>query len=496
MTHIDAAVVERFRAAVLRRLGLFFEENKNAFLEEVLRRQAEKAGGSLAGYLLNLESEISHAALGALAKELTVTETYFFRNHEQFRAFTDVVIPARMAVRADARSLRILSAGCASGEEPYSIAMAAAALNEPSWSVDVRAVDVNPLALEKARKARYSPWAFREMPPALQHKWFVKEGRDHSLVETLRRAVRFEHRNLMAEDADLWPAGHYDAIFCRNVMMYFSVEGQRALVGRIARSLAPGGFLFLGHAETLRGLSDEFHLLHSHGAFYYSLKSDPSAVAVAPDEMRPSSAEDEPPAGDAWLEAIQAASLRVEALARRHAGATAAQAMAPDQNVAKVLSLLQRERFSDALAVFREMPAARAQNTELMLLEAVLLVHNGKNACAEDACRRLLVADETSAEAHYVLALCREAAGDSTGAIAQNRLAAYLDPSFAMPRLHVGLLARRSGDQNLARRELTQAQSLLQHEDASRLMLFGGGFNRQAMLDLCGSALRDCEHAS
>jgi chemotaxis protein methyltransferase CheR len=108
----------------------------------------------------------------------------------------------------------------------------------------------------------------------------------------------------------------------------------------------------------------------------------------------------------------------------------------------------------------------------------------------------LLVADETSAEAHYVLALCREAAGDSTGAIAQNRLAAYLDPSFAMPRLHVGLLARRSGDQNLARRELTQAQSLLQHEDASRLMLFGGGFNRQAMLDLCGSALRDCEHAS
>jgi chemotaxis protein methyltransferase CheR len=97
-----------------------------------------------------------------------------------------------------------------------------------------------------------------------------------------------------------------------------------------------------------------------------------------------------------------------------------------------------------------------------------------------------------NAGAHYVVALCRESVGDRAAAIEHDRVAVYLDPTFAMPRLHIGLLARRTGDTELARRELAQAHALLKYEDAARLTLFGGGFSRQVMLDVCGSALRDC----
>jgi chemotaxis protein methyltransferase CheR len=104
----------------------------------------------------------------------------------------------------------------------------------------------------------------------------------------------------------------------------------------------------------------------------------------------------------------------------------------------------------------------------------------------------LLLIDELNAGAHYVLALCREHSGNRERACEHDRVAAYLDPAFAMPRLHLGLLARRAGDRDGARRELAQASILLKREDASRLLLFGGGFNREALFVLCETALREC----
>jgi chemotaxis protein methyltransferase CheR len=127
-----------------------------------------------------------------------------------------------------------------------------------------------------------------------------------------------------------------------------------------------------------------------------------------------------------------------------------------------------------------------------LLLEATLLAHSGQSVAAEKTCHRLLAMDELNAGAHYILALCQETKDERTDAIEHDRIAIYLDPAFAMPRLHLGLLARRINDRDLARRELGQALILLQREDASRVLLFGGGFGRDALIALCESALRDC----
>jgi chemotaxis protein methyltransferase CheR len=357
-------------------------------------------------------------------------------------------------------------------------------------------VDLNPAVLEKAARARYSTWALRETSADARRKWFRSEGREVILDETVLGDVVFEQQNLAADDPEFWRPGAYDVVFCRNVLMYFAPEQARAAIARIAHSLALGGYLFLGHAETLRGLSDDFHLRHTHGAFYYERKETIGQGLARPAQAAPrsiASVASLETFSDAWVDSIRQASERVEALVPAQRVAKHLALAAPKAwDLGPALDLVRRERFVEALAWVRDLPLQPDDDPDALLLEAVLLAHGGEFSAAEAVCRRLLLIDELNAGAHYALALCRESLGDRSGAAEHDRVAVYLDPAFAMPRLHLGLLARHAGDRAAARRELGEALVLLKREDASRLLLFGGGFNRDALIALCRSALGDC----
>lgn len=490
--------VQQFRAHVEQRLGLLFEDAKLDFLTDVLARRLKQSGLDGEAYLAQLDAGASAAELGALAQELTIAETYFFRNVDQFHALAGAALPHRLRARAGLGRLHVLSAGCASGEEAYTIAMLARqALSGLPWEIVIRAVDVNPAMLEKARRARYTDWALRETPPDIRERWFRRDGRDMVLADEIRNAVTFEERNLVEDNLSLWQPGVYDVVFCRNVLMYLTPQQAQAVVRRIARSLAPGGYLFLGHAETLRNLSEDFNLRHTHGTFYYQHKE--GSEAREPSPMPPTASHGfawsvpapalaAMPQDDSWVETIRQATERIERLVR----APTAAAAAPRWDAAQALDLLHKERFAEALTLVRAAPAQATRTPEVLLLNAVLLTHSGRLQEAEAACRSLLAFDAQNAGAHYVLALCCEGCADGDGAAEHNQVAATLDPSFAMPRLHLGLLARRGGDHETARRELRQALILLQREEASRLLLFGGGFGREALSALCRAELRAC----
>jgi chemotaxis protein methyltransferase CheR len=497
---INAPSVERFRAAVTGRLGLQFDDTKTEFLADVLRRRIDAAGGDVHGYLSCLETQPAKEELGALAEELTVPETYFFRHLDQYRALTETVLPACLTDPSTARRVRILSLGCASGEEPYTLAMLVRD-TLPAWDASIVGVDINPAVLAKASRGRFSAWALRETPEEDRQRWFRPEGRDFVLTEALRASVRFEQRNLVDDDPQLWQHDTYDVVFCRNVIMYFSPAQARAVVDHIARALRSGGFLFLGHAETLRGVSNEFHLLHTHGTFYYQKKEHSEArpsISTASCARPTQSASLVTAAADAdtWVEAIRRASDRVIALTDADAPPEgrprSAAAAPPAWDRGHVLELLRSERYAEALAVINTLPPESAVDPDVRLLRAVLLAHAGRLPDAEDACRHVLDVDELSAGAHYLLALCREGARDCSAARHHDQVAAYLDPGFAMPRLHLGLLARRAGDREAARKELGQALALLQREDAARVLLFGGGFSREALIALCRAELERC----
>lgn len=488
MTHgLGDREVRDFQDLVEQRLGLRIEDARLGFLAELLRRRLDSAGIEPAVYLNRFGVDWTRGEIGALARELTVPETYFFRGTDQFRALAQIALPGRLAA-ARARELRILSAGCASGEEAYSIAIVAREAAAGSAApLSIQAIDVNPAVIRKARQARFSNWAFRETAPDMRERWFRRAGAEFQLDDGIRSAVTFHERNLVDDDPEFWWPGSWDIVFCRNTIMYFPEEIARAVVARIAGALVPGGYLFLGHAETLRGLSQDFHLCHTHGAFYYQRKErDGAAAGLARAVGRKASPEPRVEAETDWIAGIDRAAKRIDVLAGAPSPVVSADAVSvPRADYAAALDLLARERFAEALELVEAFPPRSLADPDILLLHAALLVHAGQLDAAEQACRVLLDRDGMSAGAHHVLALCREAAADRHGAIEQHQIAAYLDPTFAMPHLHLGLLARRSGDEAEARRALGVAFELLQREETGRLLLFGGGFGRDALLALC-----------
>lgn len=452
----DAVVLERFRAAIVARMGLSFDDNRASSLAAVLEERASATRQTPERYVESLAT-CPQPELQELARSLTVPETYFFRNQAQLDACMDVV-PACLARRGDSR-LRILSAACASGEEPYTLAIL---LRErwPAVAAQTRLLgaDINPAMLQKARLARYSAWSLRETPAALKERYFRQVGTDFELDGSIRGAVSFESINLVEPEPSQLLASSYDIVFCRNALMYFTAEQFARAVGRLARALVPGGFLFLGHAETLRGVSHDFHLCHAGEAFYYQRKDGPlrSSYPVPEDEAGPPSLPElQPPAANEdWFGTIAESADRVHAL--------------------------QVEEPSEA---------GDPDNDDQALLQAVVAAHAGRYDTARDLCDSILQRDELNAGAQYVLALCHEHSGDAERAIYHDQLAAYLDPGFAMPRVHLGLLYKRRGQAPAATRELREARKLIEREDASRLLLFGGGFGRAALLSLCDAEL-------
>lgn len=489
-TSIGAGDVERFRTAIARRVGLFIDDARLGFLAQVLERRVSATRENAASYVARLERTTGLSQeLGELARELTVPETYFFRHFDQFRAFAEVALPERLERRGALEPTRILCAGCASGEEAYSLAMLVhERFADVAGRISILALDLNPAVLERARRARYSAWALRETPDELRQRWFTSDGREFTLAPAIRAAVTFEVENL-AEGSGRVRQGEFDVIFFRNVLMYFTPDAARSVVARLGDSLAPGGFLFLGHAESLRGLSHDFHLHHTQDAFYYQSRTERDAPRAASSGARATSGDDELDTAGSWVEAIEHAAERIRALAERDAPTMKSPPVSTAPALHAAFELLQRERFGDALARLDGLPASAAKDPDVLLLRASLLTHSGELAEAEAVCAALMAQDDLSAGAHYLYALCREGRGDATGAVTHDQIAAYLDENFAMPRLHLGLIARRAGDRATARRELEQAAELLTREDAARLLLFGGGFGREGLVALCRAEL-------
>jgi chemotaxis protein methyltransferase CheR len=474
--------VQAFRGLLARRLGLSLQGVSSAALAAVLTRRVTEAGGPCAVYLSELATRPSPAEIGMLAEELTVPETYFYRHVEQFRALAEVVLPQRLAASEHQRRLRILSAGCASGEEAYTIGIVVRETVPAGWDVRILGVDANPAMIHRAEQARFSRWALRATPTDLQQRWFSGHGDAIRLDDAARQPVRFVAYNLVDPAPRVWPPDSYDVVFCRNMLMYLTPEAASAVMARIVRSLVPGGFLFLGPAEVAYGRSNGLEVRHSHDTFYFQRPPPATLPATAAK-----------PTG--WVDAIGGAARRVRTLTQPSPGGPARGAVVPAPDAATdwdlALELLRDEQFAAALEVAEGL-AARSPNPAARTLRAILLIHGGDLDRGETACHRLIEDDALDSGAHYLLALCREARGDTAAAAGSYRTATYLDPGFAVARLRLGLVARQQGHGEAARRELGHALTLLAHEDQERLLLFGGGFSRRALTALCRAELLAC----
>ncbi|AEV86024.1 chemotaxis protein CheR [Actinoplanes sp. SE50] len=441
----------RFREILERRLGWAAADTEAVPVLPVLAERAAARQLTESAYLDRLAGRAWPEETVILAERLSITETYFFRHGDQFRALASRVLPQRIEARAGQRVLRMLSVGCSSGEEAYSLAIVAHRVRPaPDWIVAVLGVDANPEVLRRARRAVYSEWSLRETPPDVRSRWFRSVPDGYEVAREITGSVQFvEHNVAGPEDPRIWQPGRYDAVFCRNLLMYLTPATVRGVLDRITGSLADGGALFLGHTDSLGSAPPGFTVEHHGDTVFYR-----RSIAAPTPQPAPRAA---PP--------------RVAPPPRVRSPRT------PEIR-SRALDLLRDERFAEALDLLAPV------SSQHPLLYGVLLAQLGRLPEAAAVATRLIDAGAPQPDAHQLLGLCREI-DEPDQAAAQYRLAAYLDPGFAMPRLRLGLLARREGDETAAAAELTAALDLLPRESEERITLFGGGFGRLTLSVLC-----------
>jgi chemotaxis protein methyltransferase CheR len=221
------------------------------------------------------------ALLRDVTEAMTTNESFFFRDTKPFEQFRTLVLPSLMANRGAGRSIRIWSAACSSGQEPYSLAMIlseeGAKLN--GWRIEIVATDLSSEILTRAQEGLYTQFEVqRGLPIALLVKYFTQEGDKWRISEKLRRMVTYRPFNLLADPAVL---GRFDVVFCRNVLIYFDAATKSRVLDRLAAQLAADGYLFLGGAETVLGVSERFQLLPGQRGVYGLAKQATPTVKAA-----------------------------------------------------------------------------------------------------------------------------------------------------------------------------------------------------------------------
>lgn len=262
--HLTDAEFELFRDLIYQSCGIVFNErNRLRLNHKVGTRMEEQGMSSVSDYLgyLNKRSPGQDREIKILLDTLTVNETFFFRNINQFDALRDHVIPElrkkKEGIPGVRPRLRIWSAGCSTGQETYSLAMVAAdslGIQLSHYDVNVTGVDISETSLEVARVGIYPDKRMEQVDARTRSRWFDKQQDNVQVKEAIRKLVKFQYGNLKKDS----PSPGQDVIFCRNVMIYFDEVMQKEIINRFHAALQPGGYLFIGHSESLQTLSNRF----------------------------------------------------------------------------------------------------------------------------------------------------------------------------------------------------------------------------------------------
>ena len=271
--HLDLPddIFRQLREQIYKRTGMFFADSSKYLLQKRLSPRARELNfESFQKYFYFLQYDArAEAEYDQIFDLITTNETYFFREPAQISAFTEEIVPEMLSRKA-LKKIRIWSAGCASGEEPYSIAimLEEAGLYRDA-SFEIFGSDLNQGVLTKARKGHYRENAFRSTTPELRAKYFTHEA-DGSwrIHDDIRNRVSFGRLNIY-DEARVSLLGYLDVVFCRNVIIYFDDASKRTVIRHFYQRLVEGGYLLLGHSESLISLSTQFKLRHLKHAMVY-----------------------------------------------------------------------------------------------------------------------------------------------------------------------------------------------------------------------------------
>jgi len=494
---LTPAEFERFRDYIHQHSGIYLEEQKADSLRISLVTRATRFGLlSLDDYFKLLSTD--EGEFRELMNLITINETSFFRFPAQFDALRTDVVPAILDTKTETQnSFRLWSAGCSTGEEPYSAAMTLldSGLEGLGYTMEVLGTDVSTNALERARAGVYPARALLSVPHSAASRFFVPTPHGHRVVDKVRSIVDFQYHNLIKEPYPLGLMGNWDVIFCRNVTIYFRLDSTRRVVENFFNSLNPGGYLFIGHSETLTSISDKFEPVEVGGVFLYRkpLPRRSSFAAFMAD--RPITARrdlgrrrSQPPATGRRRGKPPSPVERVPA------GAEAEAREVPDAlERAREATMLGHR--SEVLELSREVLGAEPDNPEALLLLAWAHADAGELEAAEAEALRALDIDPLMAAARYILGMIHLRRDDPAAAMAEFKRTVYADPDFVLAHLNLGNLYRAQGSLSDACRHYENAAHTLYSNPDGDWNVFMGGFKPDLLSKTCERSLIECRKA-
>ena len=457
--------LERLSAIVAEQMGLLFPPSRWKTLEQSFCNAARELG------FKDVQECVSRFAspppskelVEAMACYLTVGETYFLREVRCMEILEGQIVPEIIKKRKGGEQrLRIWCAGCATGEEPYSIAILLHRMHATlrDWDISILASDINPNSLRKAREGIYTNWSFRTSPPWFKENFFRQTtNKGYELLPHIKEMVTFSSINL-AEDC--YPSlvtdtNAIDVIFCRNVLMYFTPQLAARVVERFRRCLLDDGWLFVSPCETSNPSLAQFNQVSFPGATIYRKSSD-GLSSAEPEKPGKPVPENRGAGGPGRLKQGIPKAVAKTTPAPPLSDAPAQEPASPYQ---KALALYERGAYGEAVEMVTEQLALDQNDTDALALLCRIHANEGKLADALDASDRALAADRLSAGLHYLRAVILQEQGVDDEAAASLKKALYLDQDLVLAHFTLANLEKRQGKVRESQRHFNNALALL-----------------------------------
>ena len=483
-------LLARLSSHVAAHMGLHFPPAKWQALKNAFSSAAGKLGfqdpEGCANWFMN--APLSKELVESMAGYLTIGETYFLREHRSFEILAEEIIPEIIRTRrAGERRLRIWSAGCSSGEEPYSLAITLHRMNHilQGWNISILATDINPQALRKAVEGIYTEWSFRNSPVWLKENYFRKSVDNRlRLIAPIRKMVDFAYLNLIEDRYPSLPSdtNAMDVIFCRNVLMYFTPELARRVVERFHRSLVDGGWLIVSPCEASQLLPPMFKAVNFRDAIYYR-KQTPGA-------RQPENKGPEP-------------SVRLTPtplpVPKPHRALPVPVRPQPLPPVALPAMPLEQSCYEEALALYELglYPEAEQKlaallrpdhvNVQAAVLLCRILANQGQLAEALLLLEQALATDKLNPGLHYLRAMILQEQGADHEAGNSLKRALYLDQNLVIAHVALANLARKGGRLKEYRTYLETALAILGGCPADEILPESEGMTAGRLMNIIGS---------
>ena len=505
---LSDALLSQLGAFVASHTGLYFPETRRKDLERGLYSVAKEFGfdnaEACARWLIS--STLTKDRIEVLSSHLTVGETYFFRDRKYFDALAGDVLSELVEARRKAgKYLRIWSAGCCTGEEPYSLAILLRRLipDMEDWNITILATDINPAFLKKAETGLYGEWSFRDTPKWVREGYFRRtKGKRYELLPEIRNKVTFAYHNLGENSYPslLTNTNAMDLILCRNVLMYLTPDHHKYVVRKFRQCLIEKGWMIVGPSEATDALFPGFASVNFQDVKFYKKGARDQGPGSMDRGIEPSVIHQEATISSAWPppksggrdQDVQASIILRQALSPADvklspaaADGLAAQASATLYDEA--FSLYEKGNYSGAEERLTPLLSQGRDEGKAAALLARIAANQGRLTDALSLCERAVSADRCDPSNYYLLATILQEQERLPEASAELRKALYLDQDFVLAHFMLGTLALRQGNKGEAEKHFRNARELLDRQRPEDLISSAEGMTAGRLMAMMRS---------